>query len=565
MSIQYFAPIQKDAYKVPHPPMYLAEIESTHSNYTNRFGKYSNVAGNKEVMLLGLQPFMLSVLIQDWNKTFFDVDKETAVAEYSRIVNSVTGTEVDVEHMNELHDLGFLPLEIRAVEEGVTVPYGVPSLTVDSTVDGFGWCSNMIETVLSSEISGICTSATTALAFRTRFELEPSLKASGMIKYMGHDFSYRGMLGGTNHAAMSGTGHAASFMGSDTLPVIQFIEKWYGDRCDESPIITSVAATEHSVACSFILCVQHELETTGKWQDKSVKDYEAMFKVKDVDIKLLCEIIYMHHLMTVVVPTGILSLVCDSFDFWAIVEYALPVLKPWIVARDGVVVVRPDSGDPVDVLCGHKVLDLQASNVTGTYRELAAQGHTAIRTYGTTYQLDAKGNMVGELAEVEAKGLIQMLGEIFGTTDTEFGLKALESHIGAIYGDSITLERQDQIIEKLKAKGLVPQPVLGIGSFTYQYVTRDTHGSAVKATAVGYKGGNVAVCKDPKTDPNKKSAKGILMVVKNAEGKLELRSDVTVEEQQSDLNELKVVFRNSKMVRTTTFKEIRARIDARFA
>lgn len=531
MANQFFAPTQKDAYKVPHPTMYLKDIQGTHSNYTNRFGKHSNIAGNDEVMLAGLQYFILSVLIKDWNETFFDRPKEEAVGEYSRIVNSVAGTKVSVTHMQALHDLGYLPLEIRAVEEGTTVPYGVPSITIDSTEEGFGWCSNMIETVMSSEISGICTSATTALAYRTRFEKEPSLAESGMCPFLGHDFSYRGMLGGTQHAAMSGFGHAISFLGSDTLPVIGFAEKWYGERCDESPVICSVSATEHSVATSFILCVVEALAETGEWNGITLQQYEGMFNVKDLDPKLMAEIIYMQYLMTEVVPEGVLSLVCDSFDFWGIIQHALPALKPFIEGRKGTIVIRPDSGDPVEVICG---LD------EATAKERGA-------------------------CEYERKGLIECLGDLFGTTRTSEGLKALPHHIGAIYGDSITLERQDQIIEGLKAKGLVPFVVLGIGSFTYQYVTRDTHGSAVKATNVTYNGKDVAICKDPKTDRTKKSAKGILMVVKNSDGKLALRSEVSREEQRSDANELKVVFRNGKLLKRTTLEEIRERVNARFS
>lgn len=194
------------------------------------------------------------------------------------------------------------------------------------------------------------------------------------------------------------------------------------------------------------------------------------------------------------------------------------------MSREGTLVIRPDSGDPVKILCGDE---------------------------------DSK------LGSAENKGLIECLWDTFGGTIQEStGLKLLDSHIGAIYGDSITLERQDEIIKRLITKGFVPSVVLGIGSYTYQYVTRDTHGSAVKATCVQKGEGNYEpIFKDPKTDKSKKSAKGLLMVTKE-EGKFVLHSDVTPEQEQQ--GELIPVFKDGKLLVETTLSKIRERIDSTF-
>ena len=159
-----------------------------------------------------------------------------------------------------------------------------------------------------------------------------------------------------------------------------------------------------------------------------------------------------------------------------------------------------------------------------------------------------------ELMECEVKGLIECLWDIFGGTTTPKGYKLLDEHIGAIYGDAITLTRQRQILQRLMDKGFASKVVLGIGSYSYQYVTRDTHGSAVKATSVVKAGERLAIFKDPKTDAKKKSAKGLLKI-ERVNGELTLFDDVTEQEEAQGL--LEVVFQDGKLVKETTLNEIR--------
>lgn len=261
-----------------------------------------------------------------------------------------------------------------------------------------------------------------------------------------------------------------------------------------------------------------------------------------IDLKKVAELVAMKDLMTRVTPTGILSYVADGIDFWAVITEILPRLKDTIMARDGTVVIRPDSGDPVKILTGYTVDEY---TVTDTGMILDNETGKALAPY-------------------EIKGLMECLLETFGGAEVETSkgtMRILDSHIGAIYGDSITLERQDQIINRLEAKAIVPTVVLGIGSYTYQYVTRDTHGSAVKATDTQRGEGNhVPIFKDPKTDSKKKSAKGLLAVGKR-DGEYVLLDDVTPEVEASSINELKTVFVDGVMVEFHYLDEIRNRMN----
>ena len=150
--------------------------------------------------------------------------------------------------------------------------------------------------------------------------------------------------------------------------------------------------------------------------------------------------------------------------------------------------------------------------------------------------------------------------DTFGGTLTDKGYKVLDSHIGLIYGDSITLQRADEICRLLKAKGFAStNVVLGVGSFTYQFVTRDTLGFAMKATAGVVNGQFKEIFKDPKTDGGmKKSAKGLLRVDK-VNGEYILKDQCTPEEEAG--GELKEVFRDGKLLVKHTLAEIRARIN----
>lgn len=579
---------QTDFYKTFHKDGYHPYITKVYSNYTSRNGRLSNVPNNKEVVFVGLQYFIKDVLIEEWNETFFNLPKEVATNAFKRIVDNSLMIDYDMSHFEALHDLGYLPLQIKALPEGVSVPYGVPPITFVNTVEGFQWLSNYIETVFSTENWPIQTSATTAKAYlkNTIASFDRAGLEHDLVPFMVHDFSFRGCFG-RHAAAMSGFGHLTSFAGTDTIPAILFAEKYYNANVEKELVGASVAATEHSTACSYIMATVKDLGCT----------------------KLEAEIMYVKYLFTKA-PTGILSHVSDSFDFWAFISEGLPKLKEDIISREGKFVVRPDSGDIVDVLCGKDFLMLENTYHLDTlkaetedklnlWKEFVAEEMDCIfqenldaesphssdtlewyfdgKVYSVTYEpdlnrhdktyyyVDNYGSTIShctyEEREVttEDKGLVEALWDEFGGTLSPTGAKVLDEHIGAIYGDSVTIERQEKIISRLEAKGFAPLVVLGVGSYSYQYVTRDSHASAVKGTWVEKSGKGIDVCKDPATDRSKKSATGLLRV-ELEEGEYVLYDQQTPE--QETQGELTTVFLDGKLTRETSLSEIRTRIKA---
>lgn len=279
-----------------------------------------------------------------------------------------------------------------------------------------------------------------------------------------------------------------------------------------------------------------------------------MITLTDTQKLRLAELKQFERLITEVYPTGIASIVSDTWDFWSVVNPRggiLTALKDKIMAREGKVVIRPDSGDPVKIVTGY------------TESEIIRDGDKLISV-----------DTGEELTEDEVKGLVVCLWEIFGGTESSTGYKVLDSHIGAIYGDSITLERAEQICQRLADKGFASTNVVfGIGSFTYQgavtkdaIVTRDTHMFAVKSTygevlrdgeTVG-----VEIFKDPKTDSGmKKSAKG-LTAVYEVDGNFVLKDQATWEEVKNCA--YVQVFANGTVTKDWTLAEIRAKVAESF-
>jgi nicotinamide phosphoribosyltransferase len=479
-----FAPLAKDFYKVGHKDQYPVGTELIYSNFTARSGKLSNEPDSKGIYFVGLQYFVKRFLIENWNDSFFNKPKAEVVNKYQRIVSMGLGYEVDCSHIADLHNLGYLPIELKALPEGSFVKYGVPMLTIKNTLPEFYWVTNMLETQLSAELWLPITSATTFKAFnKTSLKYaELTCDDNDIILFQNHDFSMRGMQG-CDAATLSGLAFVlAGSSGTDCIPAILAAEDYYSAT---GFVAGSVNATEHSVVCAG--------GNTG-------------------------ELDMMSRLLTEVYPTGILSFVSDSWDFWKVVTYYLPQLKEVIMSRNGKLVVRPDSGDPVDIICG------TSSNII-----------------------------------CEQKGLIECLWDTFGGTVNAKGFKVLDSHIGAIYGDSITLERQETILRKLADKGFASSNIIfGVGSYGLGYVTRDTHGMAMKSTYAVIKGESKVLQKDPKTDSGtKKSAKGLLMI-SWANGEYQLNENVTPKQERHGC--LETIFKDGKLIKEVTFAEVRERI-----
>ena len=529
---------QIDGYKVDHRRQYPAGTQIIMSNLTPRGTRRENVS---EVLFFGLQYFLKEYLIEQWNKNFFQKPKAEVLERFARRINNYLGpNQVGTQHIADLHDLGYLPISIMALPEGSLYTLRVPSLVIYNTLPDFFWITNYLETILSTTIWGPCTSATTAFQYKkilSKFAME-TVGNTDFVQWQGHDFSFRGMFG-MEAALMSGGGHLTSFTGTDTIPAIDWLEQYYNADCTKELIGGSVAATEHSVACSTILNFVDKVRIES---DGTIIDDELMD---------LADIEYVKNLITNIYPSGIVSIVADSFDYWNTITETARVLKDVIMARDGKVVFRPDTGDPVKVVCG--------------YRE-GKDGYIAERECGGEL-LDEPVFVIKDgpsikVTSPEYKGSIQCLWDIFGGTVTEQGYKVLDPHVGLIYGDSITIQRATEICQKLKNNGFASTNIVfGIGSYTYQYVTRDTDAYAVKATFARVNDKDINIFKKPKTgDGLKNSATGITAVFKDAKGKFYLKDEATWEELNNC--DLKEVFRDGKLLVDQTLAEIRARVQA---
>lgn len=474
--------------------MYPEGLEHVESNYTNR---KSRVPGINHVVQFGLQAW-LTDLTEAYEK-FFAASKEEVIEDYKKNTETFVSPGFTLAHVEALHDLGYLPIEFSAIAEGSLVPIGVPSVLIKSTHKDFAWLVNYLESDLSAGIWHPSTVATLAWKLRLTFEEAAALTggASEAVDWQCHDFSYRGQV--NREAAMaSGAAHLLSFTGSDAVPAVPWVNFYYPG--ENGLIAASVPATEHSVMCA-----------GGK--EEEIETFRRLLKQ---------------------FPTGILSVVSDTWDFWKVLTEYLPALKDDILARDGKLVIRPDSGDPADIICG-----------TLKFPEDKLR-------WGDTPETDTR--------TAEEKGAIEILAEIFGTTENEAGYKELDSHIGLIYGDGMFEARIRDINTRLMGKGFASTVwVAGIGSYSYQMVTRDTFGSAVKATFVIVNGEGRNIQKDPKTDDGtKKSATGRLAVLSKANGVPYLIQQATDEQIANSL--LKPVWRNGKFIKKFAFVEVRGNL-----
>lgn len=282
-------------------------------------------------------------------------------------------------------------------------------------------------------------------------------------------------------------------------------------------------------------------------------------------------------IITETYPTGIVSLVCDSFDYWSVLTNVLPQLKTEIMNRQpdsmgfNKTVIRPDSGDPVHIICGYKKPELYIYDNFEVAYEYAPYELTeceVVQVSGIWYKCgwinesDFEIDKTITYTEEEVNGSIQVLWELFGGTANDKGYKVLDQHIGLIYGDSITLDRAEEILKRLEAKGFsADNVVFGVGSYTYQYNTRDTLGFAMKATNITKDGVDIPLFKDPKTDNGtKKSAKGLLAVRMRLDdtNTFVLLNNVSREYEQSGA--LTTLFKDGKFYKHETLEEIRNRV-----
>lgn len=422
-----------DFYKVGHVQQYPEGVERIWVNWTPRYSHRDDGA----MVHFGLHYFIQKYLIHGFNEHFFWRPLSEILRDYRDLISSTLGIQnPKTDHIESLHRYSRLPIEIYSLPEGSLVPLGVPAVVITNTDEDAFWLPNYLETMFSNILWKPSTSATTARSFRQLFTYWAKRYGHtnfDFINWQGHDFSFRGMSG-IEDACLSGMGHLTSFFGTDTIPAIIAARNYYGA---DLTCGGSVPATEHSVMCA-----------GGK-----AGEFET-FK----------------RLITEVYPSGIVSIVSDTWDLWKVLTDYVPRLRDTILKRDGKVVIRPDSGDPVKIMIGDPD-----------------------STFGP-----------------ERAGVLGLLAEVMGVDDHGSINKA-----AAIYGDGISLDRANRILQGcVETHKLSPYNcVFGIGSYTYQFVTRDTYGLAMKATAVQHYDNVIPIYKSPVTDDGgKKSLCGIPIV-----------------------------------------------------
>lgn len=484
-----------DFYKVTHCEQYPKGITHLTSYFTPRRSLLEDEE-IREVVLFGLQAFLKTYLVNYFDLHFFLRPRDEVVAEYCRVLdNSLGKGAYSVEKIESLHALGYLPLRIRALPEGTRVPMQVPCIEISNTHPDFVWLVNTIESLLSTEMWHPMVSATVGALYRDIVNEAYDLTADDDVPRARalSDFSFRGQES-LQSAQKSSAAFLLSFLNSATVPAIDFLEQNYLCDCTKEPVGFGLISTEHSVMCSNFAADQNETD-------------------------------FVRRLLTEIYPNHSFAMVSDSYDYWNMVDTILPSLKPEIMAHNGTLFVRGDSGDPVDII---------------------------------------------------TKSVFH-LWDSFGGTVNSKGYKVLDPHIRASYGDAITLKRAYEIYAILADHGFAANNVsLGVGSFSMQCMertgsefypfyypfTRDTFGIAVKSTYGEMDGKPMMIFKNPKTDKAhfKRSHIGLCRVLRDSSGRLICEDGYTRETIQGVDTLLQTVFENGCLQNMQSLQEIRQRL-----
>ena len=502
-----------DFYKAVHREMIPADMSKSVSYWTPRMSRVKRWDG---VVNFGLQAFCKTWLIEYFNENFFNKTEEEVVAEYSRVMDNSFGKGLcDYEKIKKLHRLGYLPIEIVSLPEGVIVPIHCPIFGITNTHPDFAWLGQALESLISAEMWYPMVCATVGHTYRevvdkwydkTCDDNVPHRRALG-------NFDFRGDQG-LDAALKAGSAWCLSFVNSATVPVIPYLEHYYNCDCEKEEVAFGAVSTEH-----FVMCSNSAKDTADN------PDYEY------ADIDPHRERVFIKKLLTEYYPNTSFSCVSDSYDYWNVVDNILPTLKYEILNHNGCMLVRGDSGDCIKV-------------VTET---------------------------------------VFHLWDIFGGTINSKGYKVLNPHVKALYGDSITIQRAEQIYEILEKNGFAASNVsLGIGSFSMHCIeedgmlkpfTRDTFSMAIKSVYAEFtdENGNVTqmpVYKDPKTDREagggnfKKSQKGCCVVTKeNGVYKYTDNWTYAFAHKLVPKQEMLTIFKDGKMVVDDDLNTIRQRLN----
>jgi nicotinamide phosphoribosyltransferase len=372
------------------------------------------------------------------------------------------------EHVLAAHG-GYLPLRIRAVPEGTPMPVGVPTITVEATCPDCFWLVNNRETLLVQtwDPSTVATQSREMKRIILR-----ALQRSGSperIYYKLHDFGCRG-VSCMEEAAIAGAAHLVNFRGTDTVPALQYCRLYYGEHMAGH----SIPASEHSTICSWGQA--HEVDAMRNM----IKKYG---------------------------DRALYACVSDSFDVLnACKNYWGGVLKQAVLEAPGTLVVRPDSGDPTQIV----------------------------------------------------PAVIDTLWQAFGGEVNHKGYRVLHPKVSVIQGDGIKVNTLDPILESVMSAGFsIDSLAFGSDGGLLRNVDRDTMRCAFKGSEVEVNGEIRPILKDPITDPSKKSLSGNLGVYQDLWGKI---YHAPYKKGEPGLI-LEDVFLNGELLRDESLSVIRERAD----
>jgi nicotinamide phosphoribosyltransferase len=445
-----------DSYKASHYLQYPANTSNVSSYIEARGGQF------KEALFFGLQMFIKAYLTRPITNE--DIDEAETIFEAHGVPFNEEGWRYIVEKCD-----GYLPIEIEALPEGVVVPVKNAMVQVINTDPNCAWLTSYVETALLRAVWYPTTVATLSWNCRqliTRFLEETSDSAEG-IEFKLHDFGARGATS-EEAAALGGVAHLVNFMGTDTISGVLAARRYYG--ADMAGF--SIPAAEHSTITSW-----------GK--DNEAEAYANMLDQFSG-------------------PGKLVAVVSDSYDLWnAIDNIWSDELREKVERTGGTLVIRPDSGDPVEI-------------VTETIERL-------MTNFG--YEVNAKGYRV------------------------------LPSFVRVIQGDGVSLQTIEAILAAMKLRKQSAENIaFGMGGELLQKINRDTMKFAMKASAAKVDGLWRDVFKDPITDSGKRSKKGRLAVIKDAEGQIRT---IRAQDLGDNVNLLQPVFRNGRLLKSLSFDEVR--------
>lgn len=570
-----------DFYKATHAEQYPKGMTCIYSPGTPRMSRLKDIT---EVTYFGGQAFAKEYLIGYFNEFFFNRPIDEVIEEYTRILTATLGPGTyNSQKIRDLHELGYLPIAMYTIPEGCSTAIGVPQSVFVNTHHNFAWLTNTLETAYSSFIWHIQIAVEVGKRYRKIVEKYASLTCDDNVRparLLG-DFSMRGQHC-PESAMKASAGWLLSFLNTATVPAIMWLENYYNCDCTKEEVGYGAISTEHSVMCS---------------------NYSV-----DGD-----EITQIKRLLTEIYPNCSFSMVSDSYDYWNLVTNLLPQCKDEILAHNGTLSIRGDSGDPVEIIAGKDIIYLDATEIKDDGYDLFVDDRDTqdwIEEYCTDIELnenktlyfcynnkyyavkvycdwtnergawtDTKYDYVGGYTitwspiepDAELLGTVWALDQIVGHTINSKGYKVLNPKLKAIYGDSITPQRCEEIYRRLKAQGYAINNVsLGVGSFSfmcletidedgthYNPYTRDTFGYAIKATYGEDENFNpIMIQKQPKALAWKKSPKGCIIVAPDGQSYTDGHTYKEAHFYEA-LNLLQPVFINGKMVNEISLAEVR--------